>query len=109
MFYSLSYEELVNFIPLLIYSINNNNMLEETPKSELYNVIQSQIQYFIDHSNVIQSQIQYFIDHSVDGYILNIPISDYNNKMVGFLEQINTFLKGIAIGDNSFTEYQSMI
>lgn len=95
MFYSLSYEKLVNFIPLLIDSINNNNMLEETKKSELY--------------NVIQSQIQYFINHSVDGYILNIPISDYNNKMVGFLEQINTFLKGIAIGDNSFTEYQSMI
>lgn len=93
MFYSLSYEKLVNFIPLLIDSINNNNMLEETKKSELYNVIQS----------------QYFINHSVDGYILNIPISDYNNKMVGFLEQINTFLKGIAIGDNSFTEYQSMI
>ena len=47
LFYSLSYEKLVNFIPLLIENIEQNNVYN---KEELYAEISRLIQYFMINS-----------------------------------------------------------
>lgn len=73
-FYTLSYEKLVNFIPLLINRLNTENNLTDDRKKVLLNIVKEESLYFLNKS------------------ICTSFSEELDKKMIKFIEQIDSIM-----------------